>query len=104
VVTTLMVALRFALPFPALLMRRAKHRPAYTGTVAAVILVGHYIDMWWLVIPVFAGPIPSWLDAAALCAVFGLAIAVVAWRVHRVPLLPIGDPYLQAGLDYASHT
>jgi len=103
VVTLLLVALRFALPFPALVLRRAKHRPAYTGTVAAIVLVGHYIDMWWIVIPMFAGPIPSWLDAAALCTVFGTPIAAAAWRARRAPLLPIGDPYLQSALTYTSH-
>jgi hypothetical protein len=103
-VTILLVVLRFAIPFATLVMQRAKHRPAYTGTIAAIILIGHYVDMWWLVIPVFGGPAPSWLDAAAVCAIFGLAIAGAAWRAHRVPLLPIGDPYLQGALDYVSRT
>jgi hypothetical protein len=103
-VTVLLVVLRFAIPFATLVMRRAKHHAAYTGTIAAIVLVGHYVDMWWLVIPLFGGPVPSWLDAAALCAMFGLPIAIAAWRTHRVPLLPIGDPYLQVGLDYVSRT
>jgi hypothetical protein len=72
--------------------------------IAALILAGHYVDMWWLVVPMFGHAVPSWLDAAALCCVLGLTTLVCAWRVHRVPLLPVGDPYLQSGLDYASHT
>jgi hypothetical protein len=103
-ITVLVIALRFAVPFPALVLRRAKFRPAYTGTIAALVLIGHYLDVWWLVIPPFGGPLPSWLDGCALCAVFGLAIAAAAWRAHGVPLLPIGDPYLQAGLTYTSKT
>lgn len=104
-VTLVLVALRLALPFPLLLSRRLKQRPRYLGVVSILVLVGHYLDLWWLVMPVVSTtPVPSWLDLAALLAVGGLSVAAAAWRMRGTPLLPIGDPYLQSGLDYASTT
>jgi len=105
-VTLALVALRIALPFPALMSRRLKHRPSYLAAIAGVALVGHYLDMWWLVIPAIVpgGPGLHWTDLAAICAVFGIAGAVAARRAHRAPLIAIADPYLRRGLDYASST
>jgi hypothetical protein len=104
-VTALLVVLAFALPFPLLVPRRLKRRAGYVGGIAVMLLVAHYIDMWWLVIPrVSSVPIPSWTDAAALCAVAGLTTAVCAWRMRGVPTLPVGDPYLADGLAYETIT
>lgn len=105
-VTLALVALRIAVPFPALMSRRLKQRPSYLATVAAVALVAHYIDMWWLVVPavVPGGPVLHWSDVAAACGVFGIAAAVAARRAHRAPLIATADPYLRRGLDYRSCT
>ena len=100
-VTALLVILKFALPFPLLLSRRLKRNAAYVGAIAVIILVGQYVDMWWLVIPrLESSPIPSWTDLAALCAIGGLVTCACAWRMRGSPLLPIGDPYLADALAY----
>lgn len=104
-VTALTLVLLFALPFPLLFPRRLKRRPAYLGGIAVMLLVGHVINFYWLVIPrVSPTPAPAWTDIAALCAIGGLVTAVCAWRMHRAPLLPIGDPYLADGLAYETTT
>jgi len=104
-VTALLIVLLFALPFPLLVPRRLKRRAGYVGAIATMLLLGHYLDMWWLVIPrVSPSPIPSWTDAAAICAVAGLTVCVCAWRMRGVPLLPVGDPYLADGLAYETNT
>jgi hypothetical protein len=104
-VTAVMFVLTFALPFPLLFPRRLKRRPGYLGGIAVMLLVAHVINVYWLVIPrVSATPLPSWTDLAALCALGGLTTAVCAWRMHRAPLLPVGDPYLADGLAYETTT
>jgi hypothetical protein len=103
VVTALVVVLHFALPFPLLVPRRLKFRPGYVAAIAGLVLVAHYLDAWWLVVPPSAGALPSWTDLAAACAVIGLATCAAAWRARGVPMLATGDPYLPSGLDYASH-
>ncbi|MDB4956803.1 MAG: hypothetical protein JWO36_4372 [Myxococcales bacterium] len=104
-VTTLLFVLMFALPFPLLFPRRLKRRAGYLGGISIMLLFAHYLDMWWLVIPrVSSAPIPSWTDLAAICAIGGFTVAVCAWRMRGVPLLPIGDPYLADGLEYETTT
>ena len=97
--TLALVALRFALPFPALVSRRLKFRPAFVGAIALIVLAGHYVDTCWLV-----GMDLSWLHVAAPCAVFGLATLAAARRMRGVPLAAEGDPYFQTGLAYQSKT
>ncbi len=104
-VTALMIVLKFALPFPLLLSRRFKQRAGYVATIAILVIVGQYVDMWWLVIPrIRDTPVPSWTDLAALCAIGGTVTAVCAWRMRGSPLLPVGDPYLADGLEYETTT
>ena len=104
-ITALLLILTFALPFPLLFPRRLKRRPAYVGWIAVMLLVAHYIDMWWLVVPrVSPVPVPSWTDLAALCALGGLTTCACAWRMRGTPLLPVGDPYLADGLAYETTT
>jgi hypothetical protein len=96
----------FAVPFLLLLPQRLKFRPRYLAVLAAWILVIHYVDVYWLILPVLdrAGFSPHWVDLAAPAAVLGLTIAWVAWRQRGVPLVAHGDPLLHDGLHYASTT
>jgi hypothetical protein len=103
VVTVVLFVARFVVPFVLLFSRRLKHRAGYVAAISVVILAAHYIDMWWLVVPrARAAPLPSWTDLAALCFVGGTVIAVAARRMRGASLLPVGDPYLDAGLAYES--
>ena len=73
-------------------------------TGAILLLVMHYVDIYWLVIPTrYQGAfVFHWLDLAALAVVGGTAVAVATWRQHRVPMLAIGDPFLPEGAVYRS--
>jgi len=105
IVTALVFVLLFAVPFPLLVPRRLKKRAGYLAAIAILLLVAHYVEMWWLVLPrISDAPIPSWTDLAAICAVGGLTTAVCTWRMRGVPLLPVGDPYLADGLAYETTT
>jgi hypothetical protein len=81
VVTALVVALRFALPLPLLVPRRWKDRSGFVAAVAAVLVLGHLVELYWLAIPP-ADPIPTWTDGAALVAIGGIAAAVALWRAR----------------------
>jgi hypothetical protein len=103
-VTLLLVALHLAIPLPLLCARRLKHRPGYTAGIAIVVLVAHYVDLWWLVIPPIDDAIPSFTDVAAILCVGGITLLACAWRMRGVALLPVGEPRLAEALDYASPT
>jgi hypothetical protein len=88
------IALQFVLPFLLLLARRAKQSiPALAG-VAALILVMHLLDLFWLVVPPFrpGGLSIHWLDLAAPLGIGGVWVAAFAWLLARRPLLPLHDP------------
>jgi hypothetical protein len=105
IVTALVFCLLFAVPFPLLMPRRLKRRAGYLAAIAIMLLVGHYLQMWWLVVPrVSQAPIPAWSDLAAIAAIAGITTAVATWRMRGVPLLPVGDPYLADALAYETTT
>lgn len=94
----------FVAPFVLLLPRDVKYRPAALATIAGWLLVMHYIDIYWLILPFLhdTGAAPHWLDLAALMGVSGLACAFAAWRQRGVPVLPRNDPRLARALTYRS--
>jgi hypothetical protein len=89
----------FAIPFFALLSRSLKRRPSWLAIAGGWLLVMHYLDIYWLVMPVrhptFA---PHWLDLAAPCAVLG-AVALVA-ITRRPAAVAAEDPRLGEALAY----
>lgn len=103
-VSGVVVFAHFVLPFIVLLNYRLKRRPVWLSVVAAWILVAHYLDMHWLVVPAAPGQRAPyhWLDAAALFAVAGATVALTALRLRGCPLVPINDPALPAALRYES--
>jgi hypothetical protein len=93
----------FALPFLLLVPWGLKRRPAALAAVGAVVLVGHYLDTYWLVMPHAspAGVAPHWADATALVSV---AAPSLAFALHRARLNPwwVADPGLDAAWRYRS--
>lgn len=90
----------FVLPFLILLSRTAK-RSGILALGAVLLLVMHYVDIYWLVMPNFspdpheAGHFaPSWIDLAGLLAPLGLVGTWVSRRALVDPVIPMKDPYL----------
>jgi hypothetical protein len=85
-VALFLVATHFALPFLVLLSRRAKRVPRSLGALAALLLVAHVVDSYWLVAPAFRtdGITIAWTDALAILALGGLWLAAFL-HVFRAP-------------------
>jgi hypothetical protein len=91
----------FVLPFFALLSREVKRRPGVVAWMGAWLVVAHYLDLYWVVLPeLHAAFHPHWLDLAALLFVGGASTFTSILRARGEPSMPQGDPRLQAGLDY----
>ncbi len=95
-----LMVLQFWVPFFLLLSRFPKR--SYFGLTlgAIVVLVAHYIDIYWIVMPNFytAGHF-SWMD---LGGVFVPAGALVTWlgvRAARDPVFPLKDPRLHEAMS-----
>ncbi len=94
----------FVAPFVLLLFRASRRSPVVLGIAAAWILVFHYVDLFWMVMPSLRpeGGAVHWLDAVLVAAIVFLAGAVIARACLRKPLVPIGDPRLAESLALRS--
>lgn len=103
-VTWALIALRFVLPFFVLLPRAPKFNGRNMAWVGVLLLCGHYLDMYWLVLPMAAGhgPLPNVWDLAALCALLGTSGAAATLWLRGKALLPINDPVLEQSAAYRS--
>ncbi len=101
-VTALLVFGHFFFPFFALLSRRMKRQAGYLGWMAAWLFVMHFVDVYWMIMPVHdpAGVRPHWLDLAAAMFIGGLSSASIVRSYARVSPLPAHVPELADGLDY----
>jgi hypothetical protein len=86
----------FAIPFLGLMSRHVKRNMLGLAAGAALVLVAHYVDMYWLVMPNLdpAGANLTWIDLAGLLAPGGVLATVVAWKAQQGPLYPLKDPRL----------
>ncbi|MHB1844197.1 MAG: hypothetical protein ACYCWW_05100 [Deltaproteobacteria bacterium] len=92
----------FVLPFVVLLPRTIKTRPLGLSVMAVWILLVHYADSYWLVMPRLypEGPAPRWTDLTALCGIGGACVSFAAYRLGGRAATPMGDPYLSESLRY----
>jgi hypothetical protein len=88
-VSLLVALVHFAVPFALLLSRDLKLMPRAMAALSALLLVAHYLDLYWLVMPTFSpeGPAPRLADLAALLFVGGSAASVALMRARGLPLV-----------------
>jgi hypothetical protein len=72
---------QFVIPFLMLLFRRVNTAPRSLAIIGGGLLLMHYLDVYWLVLPALhsTGVHFHWLDIAALLLVGGLALAFGSW-------------------------
>jgi len=96
------VALNWVVPFLVLLPRPNKMNEKVLLSVAVVVLLGHWLDLYLTVMPVSMGETPSFnvwelgpvVGGVALFGYFTLG------ALARAPLVPTGDPTLGESLGY----
>jgi hypothetical protein len=69
---------------------------------SAWMLLMHYVDIYWLVMPTLHNHDvhPSLLDLTTFIGVGGLFVATFAWLLGRRSVVPIGDPRLVESLTF----
>ncbi len=93
----------FVVPFLVLLSRTAK-RSSMLAVGAAIIVIMHIVDVYWMVMPELAkhGHMStfafSWIDIGGLLAPVGVAMAWISYRVLGDPAYPLKDPYTAEAL------
>jgi hypothetical protein len=81
VIAVVLVVTQFVVPFGALLFRRVKRDPRWLLAVALLVLVAHWVDIAWLVLP----PLNfHWTDFVATVCVGGGSLYAVRRYLVRV--------------------
>ena len=94
----------FVIPFLGLITRAAKRSVGYLGFMAVWILVMHWIDLYWLVMPTHYqdGIQFSWMDITTLLGIGGLFVWFFWRHYSRNPLVPVKDPTLAASIQFTN--
>lgn len=102
VIGGVLLVFHFVVPFLALLSRELKRNPRALGAVSVYVLVVHYVDVYWVVMPALSpdGPSPHFTDVTAVLGVGAAALAFVLYRLRGQVAIPVGDPYLEDSLRY----
>jgi len=96
-----LMLLHFAVPFLLLLSKSIKRNPVTLGRVATLLLVMHYVDLYWIVVPGFERDESQhrlhlqWQSVPSLLLVSGLWLWAFAGRLAYRIRLPIDDPELK---------
>jgi hypothetical protein len=96
------VVMNFALPFLILMMRNAKRNPTVLMVAGSIILLGHWLDMYLMVMPGSVGEHSGigLLEIGTTVAFAGIFIFIVLWGLSRAGLYPKNHPYI---LESANH-
>jgi hypothetical protein len=101
------ILFHFALPFFLLLPKKANRNPRLLVSVAILILVMRYVDLYWLVGPevshgenkeMYTAFHFSWMDITAPLGIGGIWVWYFITQLRKQPLLPINEPELEGAI------
>jgi len=107
-----LIFVHFVIPFFYLMSRHIKRRRATLAAGAVLLLVAHYVDMYWLIQPFLDyhhhahhgvpmhGPHWSLLDLTTFVGIGGVTLAVFVWALARRAVVPVGDPRIGESLAF----
>lgn len=100
--SVVLALLRFVIPFLLLLSRAAKMNPTRLVLVSVVLLVGHLVDLYWLIMPEHPNPHPGfgWLELGPLVLMLGILIASLSRLFNRHRLLAAADPLFEKSRQF----
>ncbi|MBI2608921.1 MAG: hypothetical protein HYW47_04890 [Deltaproteobacteria bacterium] len=92
----------FLIPFMVLLSRSAKRNITILSLASIWLLLMHYVDLYWLIMPNFS-PEKAPLGLLEVCGwVWSLSLVfiIVIKILGKHPLIPLKDPQLQVSLEH----
>ena len=98
----LLIALHFAVPFLGTMSRGTRRNRGVMAGWAAFILVVHWLDMMFLIMP-NVGPVSTMMVLGHLVCWIGMVsifLALLVLRVGDTPLVGVKDPWLPDALAY----
>ncbi len=95
----------FVIPFVILITRIAKRSPRLMLLGGFWLLIMHYIDIYWNIMPSFFhhGAHFSWMDVTTMLGIGGVFVWFF-WRTYTSKaLIPVSDPRLEASIEFVNH-
>ncbi len=106
-VTGMNIFLNWLLPFFVLLPRPSKRSGKIAARVAGAVLLGRWLDLYWIVIPALhqahpdsGNPLVGVAEAGSILLVLGLFTLLVSRTFGKANPVPRQDPLLQESLHY----
>ena len=100
VVAQVLVIGHFGVPFFVLMSRLAKRNQRVLFLTAGWVLLMHYLDLYWIIMPVLTSSSAfHWSDVAAFVAIGCVVGSGVWWLFRERPLVPVGDVRLAESVD-----
>ncbi|MBV1952611.1 MAG: hypothetical protein KUG64_10520 [Cycloclasticus sp.] len=91
----------FLIPFLALMSRHVKRTQALLVFWSGYLLVFHWIDLWWIVMPEMSTEIKFGIvELSCLLGLGGLYVATVVWVGSLNAIVPQKDPRLSEALTF----
>ncbi|MCC6623690.1 MAG: hypothetical protein IT385_20700 [Deltaproteobacteria bacterium] len=109
VISILLALFHFAIPFWFLMSRHVKRKKTTLAIGAVMVIIAHYIDMFWIVQPNMALTLDHTAhphfsmhiaDILTLVGIGAVALGAFAWVTTRTPVAPIKDPRLAESLRF----
>lgn len=100
-VSIFLVLVRFIIPYAGLLSQPSKSDPKRLRNISIFILIAHFFDLYWLIMPTFSKTIVfSFYELGFPLFTVGIIILVFYYQAKKHNLAPVGDPKLQRSLDF----
>ncbi len=85
----------WVVPFVVLLSARTKQRPRVLIGISMVLLLGHWLDLYLLIMPSFRRtPGLGWSELPIAAGYLALVYLLFARALTRAPMVPLNDPIL----------
>jgi len=103
VLSLLLIFGHFVIPFFLLISRAAKRMPGFLAAVCFWLLFMHWIDLYWIVMPVFSHHfVLSWLDFTTMIGIGGIFMYIFGMKLTKHAIIPVNDPQLQKSINLVS--
>jgi hypothetical protein len=95
------LGVNWVVPFVTLLPRAAKRNPHVLAATCVVLLLGHWLDLYLLIMPeIFAAPALGPLEALIPLSYSALFVYLTSRALAEAPVVPLHDPYLEESLSH----
>jgi hypothetical protein len=98
------IILNFVAPILILMPRPNKRNYFVVSLVAVIILVGHWIDFYQMVMPTTVGENwhIGWFEIGIVCGFVGLMMFLISNKLTKAPLIPQNHPFLKETIIHIS--